>query len=236
MRDHLKHPRHPRRGGGLFFGGLLVLAGTAVLLSQLGLLGGYDAWDFWPVILVLMGLFRLVSSTRTAGRVWGTALVAAGTLAQLHILGVVELQWGLVWPVGLIFLGIMIVVSSLTRRRRRPRTTSVSSDDALDINVTLGGRQERVDSHEFTGGEISCTMGGCEVDLREARMKEDSATIHLKALMAGVEIYVPRDWHVSIKGDPVMGAFEDKTRPTRDDGPHLIIEGSALMSGVEVKN
>jgi len=211
-----------------------VLAGTAFLLSHLGLLGGYDVWDFWPLILVLMGISRLVRSMRAAGRVFGLLLLAAGTLAQLHILGVIALEWSLVWPLLIILLGVIVAVHSLLhRRRRKPETLS---EDQLDIKVMFGGRQERVDSNEFVGGRISCTMGGCELDLREARMKEDSATLDIRAVMGGVELYVPRDWNVQVRGTPVMGSIEDKTRPADREGPTLVIEGDVIMGGVEVRN
>jgi len=226
------HPGHPR-GGGLFLGGILVLAGTAMLLSHLGLLGGYGVWDFWPLILVLAGLFRLFRSRTTTGRLWGVMLLGGGSLAQLHILDVIQLEWKLVWPAGLILLGLLVLVSSLFGKRRKLEPVST---DMLDIKVMFGGRQERIDSREFVGGEIACTMGGCELDLREAQMKESSATLGIRAVMGGVEIYVPRDWSVSVKGTSFMGAFEDKTRPTKRDGPLLIIEGSTLMGGVEIRN
>ena len=87
MNDCKKRPS----GGGLFFGGLLVLAGSALLLSHLDLLGGYSAWDFWPLILVLVGIGNLVRSRSGAGRVWGVLLMGGGTLAQLHVLAVVLL-------------------------------------------------------------------------------------------------------------------------------------------------
>ncbi len=236
MMDFQERPKRPR-GGGLLFGGLLVLAGTAFLLSHLGYLGGYSVWDFWPLILILVGIGNLFRSRSGAGRVWGVILMGGGTLAQLHVLDVVELEWRLVWPIGLIAVGLLVLVSSLVHRRRRPATASrtLSADD-LDIKVMFGGRQERIDSRQFVGGRISCTMGGCELDLRDAQMKESSATLEIRAIMGGVEIYVPRDWNVQVKGSPVMGSFEDKTRPTGRDGPQLIIEGDAIMGGVEIRN
>jgi predicted membrane protein len=237
MREPCRPPRPPRgpsRGGGLFFGGLLVLAGTAFLLSQLGLLGGYDVWDFWPLILVLMGIFRLVRARTGAGRVWGLVLLAGGTLAQLHVLDVIALEWRIVWPIMIILVGVLVAVHSLIHRRRR--SPEPLSEDQLDIKVMFGGRQERVDSQEFVGGRISCTMGGCELDLRDARMKDDSATLDIRAVMGGVEMYVPRDWNVQVKGAPVMGSFEDKTRPADRDGPTLVIEGDVIMGGVEIRN
>ena len=45
--------------GGLFWPVFIIFAGTAVLLVNLGVLPP-DTWRFWPVIFILLGLFKLV--------------------------------------------------------------------------------------------------------------------------------------------------------------------------------
>jgi hypothetical protein len=67
-------------------------------------------------------------------------------------------------------------------------------------------------------------------------MRESSATLDIRAIMGGVELHIPREWHVKVKGSPVMGAFEDKTRPTSREGPELVIQGDVIMGGVEIRN
>jgi predicted membrane protein len=83
-------------------------------------------------------------------------------------------------------------------------------------------------------------MGGCELDLREARMKGGEAVLRARAVMGGIEIRVPEDWSVVVKGTPVMGAFEDSTRAGRSIPPEaaqrLIVEGAVFMGGVEIKH
>ena len=54
--------------------------------------------------------------------------------------------------------------------------------------------------------------------------------------MGGIEIKVPEDWTVVCKGFPVMGGFEDTTKPRGDTGKRLVVRGLALMGGVEVHN
>lgn len=45
--------------GGLFWPVFIILAGTAVLLVNLGVLPA-DTWRFWPIIFIFLGLFKLV--------------------------------------------------------------------------------------------------------------------------------------------------------------------------------
>ena len=99
----------------------------------------------------------------------------------------------------------------------------------------MGGYRRMNNSKDFKGGELTAIMGGLEIDLREASLKGD-AVIDIFALMGGVEMRVPEDWLVIIEGFPFMGGFEDKTRPPKESTKHLIIKGTAMMGGIEIKN
>jgi cell wall-active antibiotic response 4TMS protein YvqF len=220
-------------------GGALVILGTAFLLAQLGVLGVHDAWDFWPLILVLAGLLKLFGREEPGGRVWGLFLIVAGVAVQLHYLDMLQLRWKLVWPVLLICVGIFVIGSSVFRVHRRRR--SGGSPNILDVFVVLGGKEDQVDSKEFEGGEIFCLMGGYELDLRDAHINQDEAVLHVRAIMGGVELRIPDTWRLTVRGTPIMGAFEDKTRPRalgagEPEGPRLILEGSVVMGGVEIRN
>jgi hypothetical protein len=79
-------------------------------------------------------------------------------------------------------------------------------------------------------------MGGCEMDLRHAKIHGE-AVIDVFAMWGGIEIRVPDDWTVVSRVTPMLGGFEDKTRPTPDASTHrLIVRGMVIMGGVEVKN
>jgi hypothetical protein len=105
----------------------------------------------------------------------------------------------------------------------------------IDASATLSGISLKNDSQEFAGGEINAVMGAVEIDLRQAAIAGE-AVLHLSVIMGGVEIKVPRDWSVSINGSPTLGGIEDKTIPPMTPGKRLVIEGSVVMGGVEIRN
>ena len=79
-------------------------------------------------------------------------------------------------------------------------------------------------------------MAGGEIDLREARFAEPVVTIHVVAIMAGIEITVPEDVTVRVTGIGIMGGFDHGASATgAAGGPTIIINGVALMGGVEVR-
>ena len=83
-------------------------------------------------------------------------------------------------------------------------------------------------------------MGGFQIDLRQADMEGDTATIEAMSFMGGGEIKVPDEWLVSMEGISLFGAFVDET----DQQPHtvtgtqkkLIMKGASLFGGIVVKN
>jgi predicted membrane protein len=80
-------------------------------------------------------------------------------------------------------------------------------------------------------------MGGCEIDLRRASLADDAtATIDVFAMWGGIEIKVPEDWEVVNRGNAFLGGFENKARPLPGTRKRLVVTGTAIMGGVEVKN
>lgn len=100
----------------------------------------------------------------------------------------------------------------------------------------LGGFSRRGDwvvPKEFSAVAI---LGGGEIDMREARFAEPTATIHVVAIMGGVEITVPDNATVRVTGVGIMGAFDHPSSGTGEPGgPTITINGVAIMGGVEVK-
>jgi predicted membrane protein len=232
----------------LTFGGALIIMGTGFLLGALGLLGPLAAWQVWPAILALMGLLKIALGRSVQHAVEGLILIGAGGAVGASYLGYFELHWDMVWPVLLIIAGVLVFFGAFrhTRRRARRRDEAAggqpvgSAASFVEGEVLFGSREEKVTSLDFEGGDIRCTLGGFNLDLRDARIAGAEAVLTVKAVMGGIELYVPDDWEIVVRGNPTMGAFENKTRQRAmilgDDAPRLVIDGSVVMGGVEIKN
>jgi predicted membrane protein len=102
--------------------------------------------------------------------------------------------------------------------------------------------ERRVTTQDFQGGSINAVFGGVEVDLTDANMQADEATLEINAIFAGVEIRVPETWQVAFRGTPIFGGIADKTlrrgslRPTVVPTRVLVLTGAVIFGGVEIKN
>lgn len=101
----------------------------------------------------------------------------------------------------------------------------------------LSGSELRPMSRPFRGADLTAILGGVKLDLTSARMEGDNARIDVIAFCGGIEIYVPPDWTVTSKVATLLGGFSDKRRPTTTlPTKTLILDGFAVMGGIEVKN
>lgn len=79
-------------------------------------------------------------------------------------------------------------------------------------------------------------LGGIEIDFREARFAESVVTVHAVAILGGIEITVPEDVTVHVSGVGILGGFEDSASGEGPPGaPEIVINGVALLGGVEVR-
>ena len=80
-------------------------------------------------------------------------------------------------------------------------------------------------------------MGGVEIDLREARFSQREITIQAYALMGGIEILVPEEIEVDVRGIGFMGGFDHRatSESAVQGAPRVRVTGFAMMGGVRVR-
>lgn len=218
----------------LVFGALVLLFGSLLLLDRLGVLDADDYLQYWPAGLIAVGLVKLM---QPGGRGSGFLFAGLGTWLLLANLGYVDFDIRIVWPVILVLIGLRLVMGEAFRRSRRPGGPGSSSDE-VDAVAVLGGIRRTSNSARFLGGSATALLGSCEIDLRPATIAPgQEAVLDTFAFWGGIEILVPETWDVVVQGMPILGAFEDQTRPPLGTNPpRLVIKGTVVMGGVEVRN
>lgn len=235
--------------------GLMVIAlGVMFLLDNLGLLDFRYSMHFWPLVLVVIGILKILQTRTAGGALVGGLLILFGGLLTLKGLGLVYITWRTLWPILLIVAGMAVVYRSITGRRvfevgvvqvdqadnwKEPggekAAHSDGGDSVINITAVMGSYVRRVSSQHFRGGEVTAVMGGCELDLRQCSI-DGEAVLDVFALFGGIQIKVPPDWTVVLAGTPVMGGFEEKTIIPQGAGKRLVVKGYAIMGGLEVRN
>jgi predicted membrane protein len=226
--------RRRRRGYGTAILGIGVLAiGAILLLDNLGVTQAEDLFVYWPVLLILIGISHLVRPEGSRRYLAGSIFVAVGVIILLSNLGVISFGIWDLWPVILVVVGLSLML----RPFRRRQVTVGEDSGAFEATAILGGASRRISAADFQGGDATAIMGGCEIDLRDCGSDGLPAEIGTFAFWGGIEIRVPDDWEVEVKGLAILGHYGDETRAAGGDRRKvLVVSGLAIMGGVGIKN
>jgi predicted membrane protein len=217
----------------LIFGLIVIVVGVLLTLDTLGIADAEYYLRYWPAGLIALGLAKAWQSRDGHGGTFGgLILVVIGSILLLESLVVLRIDVWALWPAVLVVIGASLVWRSVAARRIEASDTN----STLSAVAVLSGVNRGNNSRTFRGGDLTAIMGGCEVDLRHAAI-DGEAIIDVFAMWGGIEIRVPEDWTVIGRVTPLLGGFDDKTRPPQGAGAHrLIVRGMVIMGGVEVKN
>ncbi len=245
----------------LFSGFVFLAIGLVFLLGNMGFLNVHSILRFWPVILIAGGILKMVESRDEYRTGSGVFWIVVGLLFLMGNFNILRIAFRDLWPVVLIGLGVLMLWRSAMASRYRDglvaeetpdarasgftssgftsdtRGPAPSSNSILSATAILGGVKRLNNSQDFRGGDATAIMGGCEIDLRPASITPNhEPVLEVFAMWGGIEIRVPPDWTVISRVDPILGGYEDKTTPPKDDSKRFVVRGSVVMGGIEVKN
>ena len=146
-----------------------------------------------------------------------------GRLFRLVIIG---------WFVGM----IAAAFAALSLKRRLSPTLDESADEITAVAI-FGPLAFHSTSQAFRGGEVECWYGGGVIDLRDAQLAPEGATLRVRAIFGGGQIVVPPTWKV-VSRITGLGGIQD-IRPAQGRAaidPELVIEGTLVAGGFAVSS
>jgi predicted membrane protein len=112
-----------------------------------------------------------------------------------------------------------------------------TDEDTFERGAALEGLKLRVSSRQFRSARITAVLSGVTLDLRDAVLCPDGATIHVQAAASGIDILVPRDWEVTCDMNAICGGVDPGRRPQGGParGPKLRVTGTVVVGGLCVR-
>jgi hypothetical protein len=229
----------PRRGLMLtpqvFVGLAFIAIGVATALETLGIADAGRYLHLWPVFVIGLGLLKLVQARGGPGILAGAFWLLVGSWLLADNLGYDIPDFWEAWPILFVFAGAALIWQAM-RRGGQPRQSG-EADPTISMMAIMGGVSRRSLSQAFRGGEATAIMGGCEIDLRDAVLNPEGATIDVFAFWGGIEIKIPPGWRVDNRVFVFMAGSEDSTKGAAPStAPALTVRGLAVMGGIEIKN
>lgn len=219
------------------FGAIILILGVLLLLRTTGIYDTGQLLRFIPSLFILLGLYSLWRGgfSNLAGPI---ILITIFTTIQLLVLDLIS--WETVsrwWPVLVILIGIGILAD-----RKGRSFPSRKGNETVDLFAVLGGVNAASNSVNFRGGDITAIFGGVDLDLRDSRIKDPPAKIHIITMFGGVDIKVPEEWRIKMEVLPVLGGADDERprsyarKETDEENPDLIVTGFVAFGGFSIKD
>lgn len=237
---------------------VLIAIGIIMILGQfMDIELGDTVWTWWPMALVIGGLYYLSNPRDTLYS--GLLLLGAGVAFQLEKLDISSSFWSLFFPYLLIVLGIYFALGSKNRKTRpqakqkhdteykrgnrvseERETTQDYYSEHHDISAVFSSAEKKIDDQNFSYSSINSVMASCEVDMRSSKAAGDRVEIGLRAIMGNIEIMIPSNWRLVLKGTPILGNIEDKTRGSYPDDNRptveCIVDFECIMGNIEIRD
>lgn len=227
-----------------FWGLFFILAGGAIIVNQLGYFGTINIYTLIFTILLIPIIIKSIPHLNFSGIIFPLAIIL---IMYQKPLGLSEIG---AWPIlgAALFLTIGLTIIFPPRYHHRHYASDSRNpehehfDEIIDepdeeqvgIHVSFGSSIKYVNSNNFKKGRFHCSFGALKVYFDNAKIK-DQAEVILDISFAGVELYIPKEWNVSIQTNATLGGIEEKNYHTPiNDSPTLILKGSVSLAGVEI--
>ncbi len=139
--------------------------------------------------------------------------------------------------VVLVLAAVQAAVAVAGRVRARRVDHGDAEDEEIRRTAMMNGVNLELTSQAFRRGRFDLVMGGANIDLTDARLAPEGATIEVHGAMGGLNLEVPEEWLVTVDSQSRTSGVNLTPPATCEpsaDAPHLRVVSDAKMSGINV--
>lgn len=247
----------PKTNSRILAGFFLLMIGAAFLMRELSF-PFFPDWIFtWPMILIAIGIYTGIKHQfRNPGFIIPIVIGLIFLADQMNF-GFDFHRF--IVPIIIIGAGFVMIVrprrnkdwnwrsynnpkdaaplSTSDNYTTTDNTQNYSNGDHFDSTSVFGGTKKVIVSKNFLSGDITCFMGGCEVDFTQADIQKP-AVVDVTQIFGGTKLIVPSNWTIRTDMTAFFGSVEDKRQQSANADPSklLIIQGTSVFGGIEIKN
>ena len=213
----------------VIIGILFIIVGVIVGFNSFGITNinvFFDGW--WTLFIIIPAINGIISDDEKLGSIiW----LIVGIILLLGCQDMIsfDIIWKLMLPLILVFIGLSIMFGS------KDKKLDTKNNKNREFCACFGGQTVKFDDQDFKGAEVNGIFGGITLDLRNAKIKDESV-IEAAAVFGGVTILIPEDLKVEIKSTSVFGGVSDKTKnKEKKDKVTLYVNACSIFGGVDIK-
>lgn len=137
---------------------------------------------------------------------WGLILIVVGGLYLLDNIGLIDFElWsaiGKLWPVALIFVGLLIIFS----RGGRSKVTTLK--DGKSLSRVVGDIDIQISPKDIDGTRFSSFIGDMEFRLTDGGLNEGENKMVTSTFIGDINMTVPRGLPIQVRFSSFLGDFK----------------------------
>lgn len=137
-------------------------------------------------------------------------------------------------PAIFVVIGLSMIFNETIKAKVTSKVNEGKKNGLEDITATFAGQKISKENEEFKGANLDAVFGSVSLDIRKAIIEKE-AVIKASAIFGGVEIFVPTDVNVKIKGTPIFGGISNKSLSSKDNEKIIYIDAFCMFGGVDIK-
>jgi hypothetical protein len=236
----------------IYTGIFLLIAGIMVLIHKLGAPIPYWVFSTGTLLIGIGALIGLNSNFKNPGA-YIVMVIGSIFLANEFISGI-DLR-NFILPIILIGIGVAFILRPKPYRRKRwnnydsfsgqagfmdkgPFNATNENVEYIDAVAVFSGVKKNILSKNFKGGEVTCFMGGAEINLTQADI-QGTVVLDVTNFFAGTKLVMPANWNLQNDVTAVFGSVDDKRSPNigmLDAGKTINLKGTCVFGGIEIKS
>ncbi len=242
-----------QRKSRVYTGLFLLGAGLLVLAHKLG--SPIPEWVFsFGTLFICIGLLtglrtQFSNAVPFVFLAVGTVFLADEFIPQMHIENYLA-------PIILMSIGVIFIFRPSESKRIKGRSnrqhytempdpfeinmgsSTNAADEYIDAMAAFGGVKKNIISKNFKGGEITCFMGGAELDLTQADI-QGTVLLDITNVFGGTKLVIPANWSLRNEMVPVFGGVDEKRNVSTvmpDANKTLLLKGACVFGGIEIRS
>jgi len=233
----------------IFWGLFFIAAAGTVILSALNTLA-FDiniGWLFLGVFLVATFLYSIFKL-----QWFGVFLSAAGVATilakNIDVIDSSGSAIGAIWATAvLLSIGFSVLFRSRNKShrcnsyghsqvdRKYERVIDSEDDSEIFVEVNFGSTVKYVNTKKFQHATIKSNFGSITAYFDNADIDGDKATIDIDGSFSGIELYIPKTWHVINSINCNLAGIDEKNSPRLPQNPKtVILAGTLNLAGIEI--
>lgn len=192
----------------------------------------FDGW--WTLFIIVPSINSLFESG--SNKTSSIIFLVIGILLLLASQGVFEFEilWEILLPAIVILIGLSLIFGHKVDFNVKEKTKCLDSDDTESIFAAFGEQNVSKSGEKFEKANLNAIFGAVKLDLREAKLEKETV-IGAWAIFGGIEILVPDDCIVKVKGTPIFGGISNERKNNEDAKKTIYIEAYAIFGGLDIK-